>query len=133
MTPARSDDCFPVLAVTEKIWPRELVLNRAEHILRVAFEDGAAFALPAEYLRTQSPSAEVQGHSAAERRVVGGKRNVAIDAVEPVGNYAVRLIFDDGHSTGIFSWSYLHELGREQEIRWRRYLEELSGKGLGRD
>jgi DUF971 family protein len=114
-------------------WPRELVLNRAERILHAAFDDGASFDLPAEYLRTHSPSAEVQGHSAAERRTVGGKRAVGISAVEPVGNYAVRLIFDDGHDTGIFSWSYLHELGREQSKRWKVYLGELDAKGLRRD
>jgi DUF971 family protein len=113
-------------------WPRELVLSREERLLRVTFDDGSAFALPAEYLRTHSPSAEVQGHSAAERRTVGGKMAVAISAIEPVGNYAVRLIFDDGHTTGLYSWSYLHELGREMETRWRRYLEELAAQGLSR-
>jgi len=118
---------------TESVWPRELVVNKAERSLRVAFDDGAAFTLPAEYLRTQSPSAEVQGHSEAQRQTVGGKRNVSIAGAEPVGNYAVRLVFDDGHSTGIFSWAYLHELGREQETRWAAYLKELTQKGLRRD
>lgn len=117
----------------DKPWPRELVLNRAQRILKVTFEGGATFDLPAEYLRVHSPSAEVQGHSAAERRTVGGKRMVGISAVEPVGNYAVRLVFDDGHDTGIFSWSYLHELGREQSSRWKSYLAELDSKGLRRD
>jgi DUF971 family protein len=84
-------------------------------------------------LRVFSPSAEVQGHSPAERRTVGGKRLVGIDGVEPIGNYAVRLTFDDGHSTGIYSWSYLHELGREQDQNWTAYLAELKAKGLGRD
>jgi DUF971 family protein len=115
------------------IWPRELVLNRAERSLRVAFDDGASFALPAEYLRTQSPSAEVQGHSEAQRQTVGGKRAVGIVSVEPVGNYAVRLTFDDGHDTGIFTWSYLHELGREQTARWAGYLDALAARGLKRD
>jgi DUF971 family protein len=118
---------------TAKAWPRELVYNRADRVLHVHFDDGHSFALPAEYLRTQSPSAEVQGHSEAQRKTVGGKRNVAIRETEPVGNYAVRLVFDDGHDTGIFSWSYLHELGREQDRRWRTYLDELAAKGLRRD
>jgi DUF971 family protein len=117
----------------DKIWPRELVYNRGEKVLHVHFDDGASFDLPAEYLRTQSPSAEVQGHSEAQRKTVGGKRNVAIAGTEAVGNYAVRLLFDDGHSTGIFSWSYLHELGREKEKRWNSYLKELTAKALRRD
>ncbi len=117
----------------EAVWPSELVVNKAERSLRVAFDDGTSFALPAEYLRTQSPSAEVQGHSEAQRQTVGGKRNVGISGAEPVGNYAVRLLFDDGHSTGIFSWTYLRELGLEQKKRWGTYLKELEAKGLGRD
>jgi DUF971 family protein len=128
----RTDDCRTG-AVTGTIWPREIVLNRAERVLRVDFEDGSSFALPAEYLRVESPSAEVRGHSAAERRTVGGKRLVGISAVEPVGNYAARLIFDDGHATGIYSWSYLYELGRERETRWAVYLADLTAKGLRRD
>jgi len=114
------------------VWPTELVVNRAERLLKVTFDDGKSFSLPAEYLRTQSPSAEVQGHSEAQRQTVGGKRLVAITGAEPVGNYAVRLQFDDGHDTGLFSWSYLHELGREQELRWKKYLQELADKGLRR-
>jgi DUF971 family protein len=117
----------------ETVWPSELVVNKAERSLRVAFDDGSVFVLPAEYLRTQSPSAEVQGHSEAQRQTVGGKRLVAISGAEAVGNYAVRLLFDDGHSTGIFSWSYLHELGLEQGKRWGAYLKELEAKGLRRD
>ncbi len=117
----------------EAVWPTELVVNKAERSLRVAFDDGSVFALPAEYLRTQSPSAEVQGHSEAQRQTVGGKRGVAISGAEPVGNYAVRLLFDDGHSTGIFSWTYLRELGQDREKRWSAYLNELKAKGLGRD
>ena len=106
---------------------------RRERVLRVGFDDGSSFTLPAEYLRVQSPSAEVQGHGPADRKIVGGKRNVGIERVEPVGNYAVRLVFDDGHATGIYSWAYLHELGREREIRWKTYLDELHAKGLDRD
>ena len=114
-------------------WPRELVLVTRERLLRIAFDDGTSFDLPAEYLRVLSPSAEVQGHGPADRKTVGGKRNVAIERVEPVGNYAVRLVFNDGHATGIYSWAYLHELGREREKRWGAYLEELDAKGLTRD
>lgn len=112
---------------------QEIRLNRAERLLTVAFDDGARFALPAEYLRVESPSAEVQGHSPAQKQTVAGKRSVGITAIEPVGNYAVRLVFDDGHDTGIFSWDYLHELGREKDERWRAYTEALAAKGLSRD
>ncbi len=114
-------------------WPQEIVLVRRDRVLRVGFDDGSSFVLPAEYLRVLSPSAEVQGHGPADRKTVAGKRNVGIDRVEPVGNYAVRLAFDDGHATGIYSWAYLHELGRERETRWKAYLEELQAKGLSRD
>jgi len=114
------------------VWPTELVVNRAERVLRVTFDDGKSFSLPAEYLRTQSPSAEVQGHSESQRQTVGGKQMVAIAGIEQVGNYAVKLLFDDGHDTGLFSWSYLHELGRDQDLRWKKYLQELAGKGLRR-
>jgi DUF971 family protein len=111
----------------------EIRLNRAERRLDVTFDDGTRASLPAEYLRVESPSAEVQGHSPDQRQIVGGKRLVAIAAIEPVGNYAVRLIFDDRHDTGIFSWDYLHELGREQERRWAAYLKALAAKGLSRE
>ena len=114
------------------VWPTELVVNRAERVLRVAFDDGRSFSLPAEYLRTQSPSAEVQGHSESQRQTVGGKQMVAITGIEQVGNYAVKLLFDDGHDTGLYSWSYLHELGRDHDLRWKKYLQELADKGLKR-
>ncbi len=110
----------------------EIRLSRAERVLHVTFEDGSAAELPAEYLRVESPSAEVQGHSAAERQIIGGKRTVSITAIEPVGNYAVQLIFDDGHDTGIYSWELLHRLGREHEQRWRAYLLALERAGLTR-
>jgi len=119
--------------VDKMVWPLDLAISRTERLLRIRFDDGSSYDLPAEYLRTQSPSAEVQGHSEAQRQTVGGKRMVGIAGAEPVGNYAVRLMFDDGHSTGIFTWAYLHELGREREKRWKTYLEELSAKGLSRD
>lgn len=113
--------------------PVEITLHRASHVLDVAFDDGSRFRLPLEYLRTHSPSAEVQGHGQKERRLVPGKRNVGVDAVEPVGNYGVLLRFDDGHATGIFSWSLLHELGARQAENWQRYLDALAAAGLSRD
>jgi len=111
----------------------EIRLNKAERVLHVAFDDGSRFALPAEYLRVESPSAEVQGHSPDQRQTVAGKRHVAIVSIEPVGNYAVRLTFDDTHDTGIYSWEYLHELGREQESRWQAYLAALDVRGMSRE
>jgi len=101
-------------------------------MLTVAFDDGETFDLPAEYLRVSSPSAEVQGHSPSERLTVAGKQNVEILELHPIGNYAVRLVFDDMHSTGIFSWDYLFELGRDHEENWRRYLADLAAKNLSR-
>ena len=105
--------------------PTELRLRRAERVLDVAFDDGSHFSLTAEYLRVESPSAEVQGHAPEQRKVVPGKRAVAIDAVEPVGHYAVRLRFDDGHDTGLYSWDWLHLIGREHDARWQAYLDLL--------
>ena len=113
-------------------WPTELRLKRAERRLEITFDDGTAFSLPAEYLRVESPSAEVQGHGPGQKQTVGGKAQVGIERIEPVGNYAVRLIFDDRHDTGIYSWTYLHQLGREQRERWARYLENLAQAGLTR-
>jgi len=113
-------------------WPTELRLHKDRKTLAVSFDDGTSFVLPAEYLRVRSPSAEVQGHSPAERRTVGGKRDVQILELNPVGNYAVRLVFDDLHSTGIFSWDYLFELGQNREQYWREYLDELKDKNLSR-
>jgi DUF971 family protein len=115
-----------------KPWPTEVRLHKDRRTLTIAFDTGDSFDLSAEYLRVHSPSAEVQGHSPDERKTVGGKRNVAILEVNPIGNYAVRLVFDDMHSTGIFSWEYLHELGRDRDARWQNYLDELAGKGLAR-
>jgi DUF971 family protein len=114
-------------------WPTELRLSKDKKTLTVAFEGGERFALPAEYLRVKSPSAEVQGHSPDERKTVPGKRNVMILEVQPVGNYAIRLVFDDMHSTGIFSWDYLLELGQSQPRYWQEYLDELAAKGMTRD
>jgi DUF971 family protein len=118
---------------TTKRWPTELRLSRDKRSLKVAFDDGSAFDLPAEYLRVMSPSAEVQGHSPSERKTVPGKRDVVIINIEPVGNYAVKLIFDDLHDTGIFGWDYLFELGANHAERWQNYLADLDAKGLTRE
>lgn len=120
-------------ATAQTPWPTELRLRKDRRSLHVAFDGGQAFDLAAELLRVRSPSAEVQGHSPDERKTVAGKRDVAILEVVPIGNYAVRLIFDDMHSTGIFSWDYLHDMGQNQERYLRDYLDELSGKGLSRE
>ena len=114
-------------------WPSELRLLKDRKTLTVTFTDGQSFDLPAEYLRVKSPSAEVQGHSAGDRKTVPGKRDVGITEVLPVGNYAVRLTFDDMHSTGIFGWEYLLELGRNYPAYWQDYLDELAAKNLMRD
>ena len=114
-------------------WPTELRLSKDKRTLTVGFEGGESFALPAEYLRVKSPSAEVQGHSPDERKTVPGKRKVMILEVQQVGNYAIRLVFDDMHSTGIFSWDYLLELGQSQPRYWQDYLDELAAKGMTRD
>src|ERR1700692_267292 len=102
-------------------WPTQLKLHKDRRTLTIAFDNGESFDLSAEYLRVKSPSAEVQGHSPSERKTVPGKRNVAILEVQPIGNYAVRLVFDDMHSTGIYSWSYLHELGVSRPRYWQEY------------
>src|SRR5262245_55320603 len=113
-------------------WPTELRLRKGGRMLAISFDNGNSFELAAEYLRVRSSSAEVQGHSPDERKTVAGKKNVAIIDVKPVGNYAVRLVFDDMHSTGIFSWDYLLELGQNRDANWQEYLDELAGKGLQR-
>ena len=114
-------------------WPTELRLAKDGRSLSVTFDSGESYALEAEYLRVMSPSAEVQGHSVEERKTVPGKRQVAILDIQPIGNYAVRLTFDDMHSTGIYSWDYFAELGRQHDSKWQGYLQELAGKGLSRD
>ncbi len=114
-------------------WPTELRLAKDRRTLTILFEDGAQHALSAEYLRVMSPSAEVQGHSPDERKTVGGKRDVMILNVAAVGNYAVRLTFDDMHSSGIYGWDYLDALGREHGERWEAYLAELAAKGMKRE
>jgi DUF971 family protein len=114
-------------------WPVELRLKRAEKLLEIAFDDGSSFSLPAEYLRVESPSAEVQGHGPGQKTLVPGRAHVGIMGLEPVGNYAVRISFDDLHDTGIYSWTYLYELGVEHEKRWREYLDGLAANGLSRE
>jgi DUF971 family protein len=114
-------------------WPVEIRLPKDRATLRVTFDDGRAFDLSAELLRVTSPSAEVQGHSEAERKTVGGKRNVTIISVDPVGNYAVRIGFDDMHSTGIYSWAFLRDLGEHAGRRFQEYLDDIRAKGLDRD
>ena len=114
-------------------WPVELRLRRAEKRLDIEFDNGKRFCLPAEYLRVESPSAEVQGHGAGEKRIVAERAHVGILDLEPVGNYAVRIKFDDLHDTGIYSWEYLYRLGVEHDRRWRDYLAALRQQGLGRE
>jgi len=109
--------------------PTELTLKKASRRLDVAFADGTAFSLPAEYLRVHSPSAEVTGHSPGEGVLVTGKERVGIERIEPVGRYAVKLVFDDGHDTGLYTWQKLYELGVNYESKWRRYLERLADAG----
>lgn len=113
--------------------PVEIRYERASRTLFVSFDDGSAFELPAEYLRVESPSAEVQGHGPSQRKYVAGRRMVGITAIEQVGVYAVRLVFDDLHDTGIYSWEYLHEMGRERDTRWAAYLRAIEARGLSRD
>jgi DUF971 family protein len=117
----------------KEIWPTELRLHKDRKTLTVTFGDGQSFDLAAEYLRVKSPSAEVQGHSPDQRQTVPGKKNVGIMEVLPVGNYAVRLVFDDMHSTGIFGWDYLLELGLNHAQYWQEYLDELAAKNLSRE
>ncbi len=113
--------------------PTEIRLDRAARVLHVSFDDGTQFALPAEYLRVESPSAEVQGHNPGQKQTVAGRRHVGITGIEAVGNYAVRLVFDDLHDSGIYSWDYLRELGQRQDQNWSAYLDALASRGLSRE
>ncbi|HYB11758.1 MAG TPA: DUF971 domain-containing protein [Alphaproteobacteria bacterium] len=114
-------------------WPVEIRLTKAEKTLEIDFDDGKRFRYPAEYLRVESPSAEVQGHGPSQKQTVAGRRHVGIISLEPVGNYAIRIVFDDLHDTGIFSWAYLYELGENQDEKWRAYLAALEARGLSRE
>jgi len=117
-----------------KRWPKEIRVKKAEKLLEIDFDDGRTFVLPAEYLRVESPSAEVMGHGGpSSKKIVAGRRHVKFVAVEPVGHYAVRITFDDRHDTGIYSWEYLYHLGEEQNELWQAYLDEVQAKGLSRD
>jgi DUF971 family protein len=113
--------------------PVEIRLKEEGKRLEVDFDDGSQFVFPAEYLRVESPSAEVQGHAPHQKQLVAGRRHVGIMRIEPVGHYAIRLLFDDLHETGIYSWEYLHTLGREQGPKWQAYLDALQTRGLSRD
>ena len=113
--------------------PTEVRLKSADKRLEIDFDNGESFAYPAEFLRVESPSAEVKGHGPDQRVTVAGRRHVGITRLEPVGHYAVRIFFDDGHDTGIYSWDYLYEIGRRQDALWQAYLEALEEKGLSRD
>ena len=119
--------------VSTQHWPVEIRLKQAEKALEVDFDDGSRFRFPAELLRVESPSAEVQGHGPSQKQIVAGRRHVGILALEPVGNYAIRIKFDDLHDTGIFSWAYLYELGRKQDELWANYLKALAARGLSRE
>jgi DUF971 family protein len=115
------------------VWPLEVRLIKEENCLEIDFDDGRSFSLPAELLRVESPSAEVQGHAPSQKTIISGRRHVAILGLEPVGNYALRIKFDDLHDTGIYSWQYLYKLGENQETIWVEYLNALAAKGLSRD
>ena len=114
-------------------WPVEVRLKQAEKRLEIDFDNGVAFRYPAEFLRVESPSAEVQGHGPSQKQLVHGRRHVGILTLEPVGNYALRIGFDDLHDTGIFTWAYLYELGERQDEMWASYLAALAAAGLSRD
>lgn len=113
--------------------PTAITLHQKSRVMEIAFADGRSFRLPYEYLRVYSPSAEVRGHGPGQEVLQTGKRDVEIRSLEPVGSYAVQPVFSDGHSTGIYSWEYLYELGEEQDKRWADYLEKLKRAGAARE
>ena len=118
--------------MTDAEWPDEIRLSPDKTHLTLVFSGSNPLTLEAEYLRVESPSAEVQGHSPDEKKTIAGKRSVRMIGLEPVGNYAVRIRFDDGHDTGLFTWAYLEKLGTERETIWQSYLDRLSAAGLSR-
>ena len=113
--------------------PTEINLHQQSRLFDITFDDGQSFSMPCEYLRVFSPSAEVRGHGPGQEVLQVGKRNVGVTAIEPIGMYAVKLVFSDGHDTGIYSWEYLHELGRKQDSNWKTYLARLQQAGKTRD
>ncbi|MCF8470313.1 MAG: DUF971 domain-containing protein [Parvibaculum sp.] len=113
-------------------WPTDIKLKKSERAIEIAFDDGVRYCLPAELLRVESPSAEVQGHGQGRKKTVAGKANVAIDTLEPIGNYAIRIVFSDGHETGLYTWETLYRLGRDSDRLWTDYLTALERDGLSR-
>lgn len=120
------------LANHQEVWPLSVSLSKRRCLLEIEFDDGLIFSYSAEYLRIESPSAEVRGHGSSQKQIIGGCRYVLIKEVEPVGNYAVRILFDDGHGTGIYSWSYLYGLGVNYNANWSRYLKMIESLGVSR-
>lgn len=131
MTAYRSTQPFPMDSETPQ--PIEIKLHRQSRVLEIAFSDGRTFALPCEFLRVHSPSAEVRGHGPGQEVLQVGKRNVEITHLEPVGSYAIQLTFSDGHDTGLYSWDLLYEFGLRQEEMWQRYLKRMDETGASRD
>ena len=127
------DDTLDEEPLGTRHWPTEIRYVKADKRLEVEFDGGTRFSYPAEYLRVESPSAEVQGHGPGQKQVLGGRRHVGIMEIEPVGNYAIKIKFDDLHDTGIYSWPYLYRLGERQEEIWTAYLAELEKRGLSRE
>ena len=123
----------PARAFGAQIKAKEIRLKKAEKVLEVDFEDGKSFRFPAEFLRIESPSAEIQGHGPGQKTIIGGRRHVGIMSIEPVGNYAIKIVFDDLHDTGIYSWETLYEYGNRQDELWQTYLDALKARGLRRD
>ena len=113
--------------------PTEITLHQESNVLDIAFDDGSHFSMPVEYMRVFSPSAEVRGHGPGQEVLQVGKKNVSVKAIEPIGMYGIKLVFSDGHDTGIYSWEYLHEIGTKHESNWRSYLARLQSAGKSRD
>ena len=130
---ANPDKSIPDNISGSERWPSEIRLKKTEKTLEIDFDDGSTYSLPAELLRVESPSAEVQGHSSNEKKIIFGRRHIGIVSLEPVGHYAIRIHFDDMHDTGIFTWTYLYQLGVNREHIWQTYLDVLVERGLSRD
>ncbi|MBP2311310.1 gamma-butyrobetaine hydroxylase-like domain-containing protein [Azospirillum soli] len=128
-----TEERFSTDAFGTKHWPVEIRLKKEDKRLEIDFDDGRRFSYPAEFLRVHSPSAEVQGHGPGQKQTVSGRAHVGIMSLEPIGNYAIRIVFDDLHDSGIYSWKLLYELGEDQDELWAEYLAELEAKGLSRE